>query len=104
MSGPVTLTSNQVNDVLVDVTYRDGWGFTALATEEGVMVRLIASVIHAGTGQPLDLGIDTYLSPNDLESEAALLRWLQWRLQRIEHHEAREFLKYQGRPISPPDH
>lgn len=97
------LTADQLAVICQDVDYR-GWCFTAVDTIEGPMVRIVAPVIDSRNGQPLDLGIDSYPSPNDRASASAFLKWLGWRLQRVELHESQEHLKYEGVTVSPPAH
>lgn len=100
----MTLDVDKMRAVCGDVRYRDGWSFRVLRTNEGPMVRIVARVPDARDGAPLDLGIDTYPSPNDMASVDAFLAFLSWRLQRVESHESREYLKHRGVTVNPPGH
>jgi len=70
---------------------------------EGVQVRIVYTVENSfRPGEQIDLGISSYLSPNDLRDEETVQRWVIWRVWRIYGHEAREQVQRDGRPISDP--
>lgn len=95
------MTVAQIADTLARTTYRPEWTFTVYEDEyEGVHIRIVAPVDNAYDGKPITLGINSPLPPFDTRAE--LLRWLGWRLRRCESHESREWLQYDGKPVSDP--
>lgn len=96
------LSVASIEQILAEVSYRPGWTFSVFETEfEGPHVRIEAPVVNGyRDGETVDLGINSPLPP--FASEAELLRWLSWRLRRIEAHESREFLRYRGELVSDP--
>jgi hypothetical protein len=77
----------EVIDVLSSTTYKPGWGFAAYETSEGIYVAIHTTAAHADNPQEtIDLCIRSYLSPNDLWNRPCFLRWLRWRIERIELH------------------
>jgi hypothetical protein len=93
----------EVNFLLSRITYMDGYHLFAKRDPfEGIYVRIVVHTDDASTGEPTVLGINTYLSPNDLQGVDTMLTWLQWRLQRIASHEVREFLRIDGELFSDP--
>jgi hypothetical protein len=96
------LQLTDVQELLSRAVYRSGWVFTASDSREGVRVRIEATVDDRSGGGQRDLGIDTWPSPNDVADADAFYVWLAWRLQRIENHESREYLRIDGRIYDDP--
>lgn len=99
------LTTAELRDALDAVQYRDGWIMSiGVDQDEGPFLRIIAPVANSYDGDPIDLGISTYISPNDRISTELFYRFLIWRLKRIEIHEAREMFRYRttGEPVFDP--
>src|SRR5215216_4643626 len=90
------LNAERMRKVLANVTYRDGWTFTLEERDEGPVVRILAPVDDSRNEGGTVLGIDAWPSPNDRLQNVAFLRFLAWRLHRVEHHESREYLRYKG--------
>ena len=86
------------------ITYRPGWSFELYQGEfEGPHICINAKVMdsyHPGEETVLDIHSPVPLAA--LETESALLRYLAWRLQIIETHEMREWLKMDGAVIFDP--
>jgi hypothetical protein len=60
---------------------------------EGIKVRIVATEPDAfKPGETIDLGVDSFLSPNDIVCGETLDVWLEWRTRRIASHENRENL------------
>lgn len=96
------LTLRKINDLLADVGYRPGWEFSTYEDEyEGPHIRIVATLINGyDTNITTDIGVNSPLPP--FETEKEFLRWLSWRLRRIESHESREFFRYKGQLVSDP--
>lgn len=96
-----TLTSTQIRDHLAELHYKPGWTWTLQEDPwEGPYIRFLIDVPDTyGTGTTT-LGINTWLPP--METTQQLDLFIAWRLARIENHEAREFLKRDGKPIFDP--
>jgi hypothetical protein len=92
----VTLTFAQVKAEVAKVVYRPGWTFTVEERGfEDPWLRVIAPVMNAYRPEELvDLGIDSPIPP--MADVDALHRWLIWRLERVESHEAREWFRVDG--------
>jgi hypothetical protein len=97
------LTPDETRAHLARLTYREGWTWTLLEDEwEGPYVRFLIDVPDTHSDQTITLGVDTYLSPNDRANTQALDLWFQWRICRLESHEAREFTKLDGKVLFDP--
>jgi hypothetical protein len=85
------------------VTYKPGWKFTPAVNYEGLWVHIDAMVTNAydPTGYT-DLHIEAPLPAPLINDERDLLEWLVWRLHRIESHEVREWLHFDGRRVLDP--
>jgi hypothetical protein len=96
------LTTAQIRDELLRVTYRSGWSFEVYdGAFEGQHIVIRAKVIDAyHPGQTVDLDVHSMLPP--MPDAAYLHRWLAWRLGRLELHEMREHLHLDGKPIFDP--
>jgi hypothetical protein len=99
------LTLAQINAHLARIEHKRG--YTWQATEdpygEGIKVRIVATEPDAfKPGAMIDLGVDSFLSPNDIVCDETLDVWLEWRTRRIASHENRENLQRDGRPIFDP--
>lgn len=91
----------EIQAILDRVTYKRGWRFhVAHHPREGLLVRIEAAVTDSATGKSLTLGVNSWLPPVD--DEAQLVSWLQWRIRRIELHEAAEFLRLDCRVLDDP--
>lgn len=98
------LTVEQMRAILDGLTYRPGWTMSIEENEhEGPYLRVVGETKNTyNENEDIDLGINTYLSPNDRRGEDAFLDFLVWRLVRIESHEAREWLRRDGVAIADP--
>jgi hypothetical protein len=99
------LTVDQINEHLARIEHKRGysWHATEDPYGEGVKVRIVATEPDAfKPGETIDLGIDSFLSPNDMVCGETLDVWLEWRTRRIASHENREMLQRDGRPIYDP--
>lgn len=86
---------------LNEYTYRRGWQWSLEHDPwEGAFIRFLVEVPDSITGAPVTLGINSYLPP--METLEQLDLWFQWRVWRIEGHEAREYLQRDGRPVFDP--
>lgn len=91
----------EIQAVLDRVSYKPGWRFyVAEHPREGRLLRIEADVPDSATSDSLTLGINSWLPP--MADEAQLVSWLQWRIGRIELHEAAEFLRVDGRVLDDP--
>lgn len=98
------ITVDHMRAILEEITYRPGWTMAIKEDQhEGPYLRVIAPTKNSyDESADLDLGINSYLSPNDRADERAFVNFLIWRLERIESHEAREWLKRNGKAIFDP--
>lgn len=98
------LTTDDLRAILAATSYRPGWRLSIHENPwEGPYLRVVATLDDAySPGTPIDIGVTSYPSPNDLANPAAFDRWLAWRLGRIESHESREWLRRDGRALYDP--
>jgi hypothetical protein len=97
------MTADELRTELARITYLPGWHLSIWVDEaEGPVLRIVAADLPDSYGGRIDLGIDTYLSPNDTASSEALIRFVEWRLRRISRHEHREWFKVDGRVVDDP--
>lgn len=98
------LTVEHLQSILDEITYRPGWELQVKDDpHEGPYLRVIVPTKNSyDEDADLDLGINSYLSPNDRRDERAFIDFLIWRLERIESHEAREWLRRRGKAIFDP--
>jgi len=96
------LTTAEVAEHLATLTYRPGWSLTVYDGRwEGQHLVITAEVVDSyHPGQTTLLDVHSMLPP--MRDGQALDEWLAWRLQRLECHESREFLRRDGRPIHDP--
>lgn len=96
------LNVQRLRGILGDVSYRPDWKFSIYEDEyEGPHIRIEAPVVNGyNPSETMVIGVNSPLPPFATEEE--LLRWLSWRLRRIESHESREFLRYKGQQVSDP--
>lgn len=96
------LSPTEVRDVFARLTYRPGWDFSVFQhAYEGLHLAIVAEVDDAyHPDQKVHLDIHSALPP--FADEDALLAWMSWRLQRIESHESREWLRRNGDLVSDP--
>jgi hypothetical protein len=93
----VTLTFAQVRAEVAKLVYRPGWTFTVEERGfEDPWLRILATGVMDAYDPActLDLGIDSPIPP--MADVDALHRWLIWRLERVESHEAREWFRVDG--------
>lgn len=102
----MTLSLTDVNDRLRQLSYRPGWSFSAYqGAFEGPRLRIHAPAVedsyHPGRTVPLDIRCPLPLQCWD--DVGAFDRWLLWRVQQVEAHEAMEWLHGpDGRPLFDP--
>lgn len=97
------LSTAEITERVRQYRYRPGWFLTVVETGfEDPWLRVLATgVMNSYDPQsPIDLGINSPIPP--METVDQLDRWIVWRLQRIESHEAREWLQVDGRPLFDP--
>lgn len=94
----------ELTELVSQVEYRPGWKITVGDDLwEGLYLRIVAPVENSySPGETQDLGITTYISPNDRRDAHCFDTFLAWRLARIESHEGREWLRRDGRAIFDP--
>lgn len=95
------LTLADVQRLLGRVEYLD-WVFVAYQHEfEGPWIVIVYTA--ADSNDPSRTWTSHVHSPlPPLEDDGAFLRWLAWRTQLIAIHEAREYLRVDGRPVFDP--
>lgn len=84
------------------ITYKPGWAITAYEGRwEGhhIVIRTELPDTY-NDGQTITLDVHSMLPP--MRHTSDLNTWLAWRLGRLELHEMREFLKYDGNVIFNP--
>lgn len=88
---------------LAEVTYRPGWSITAIpAHPDGVVVRVEVRLVDSrDSGRLIDVRVDSTPPPWHV-GEAEFIRWLAWRLQEVEVHESKEWLRYRGELVDDP--
>lgn len=98
------LTTGQIILHLARLSYKPGWKFEYyVGLHEGPHLVIWTRVKDAfNPEQTVDLDVQCFLSPNDIESEETLNKYLAYRLGRIESHECREFFKHDGKVIDSP--
>lgn len=95
------LSLEEIRDELAQLSYKDGWSWTVHEDPyEGPYIRLIGTVPDTHSNDTINLGITTWLPP--MPSRHYVAHWLFWRLERIENHECREFLKRNGKIVFDP--
>lgn len=105
-AGGAPLNADAVNEVLSRRAYKPGWTFRAYT---GDTTRLVHVEIEAivedsyNPGQQTLLHVVSIVPPFSLSSEFEFDRWLAWRLQACELHEAQEWYRKPGktRPMVP---
>jgi hypothetical protein len=99
------LTTEQLRDELLAISYRKGWRLNVYDDPfEGQKLRVVApelpdSYDPDGT-RTIDVGADTFIPPMLTAEQFHWFIW--WRLDRIERHEAREFLRVNGEVLFDP--
>jgi hypothetical protein len=86
----------QVNEIIVRRAYKPGWVFAAYLgdTTQQVMLMIGAQVEDSyNPGQTVPLDIRSPVPGFALASELAFDKWLAWRLQQVEIHEAQEWYR-----------
>jgi hypothetical protein len=96
------LTVQEIRFLLGNVTHKPGWEFEIHESEfEGPFIRILIAVEDSyNPGETVTLGINTFMPP--IPDKDYLLTWLRWRIDRIESHETREFLKCNGEVVWDP--
>lgn len=86
----------ELEEIFAKVTYKPGWNFEVRPTDfEGAHLHIWATIEDAyHPGRQNTLHIESPLPP--MRDEDEVLHWLLWRLERIEIHELREWLCYNG--------
>lgn len=101
---PRFLSLEEIRDELAHYSYRPGWRLGVFADPwEGPVFRLVAEVPDAfHPDQTVQLRINSRMPP--MRSGHDLAIWLSWRLQQVEIHESREWLRRDGeQPFDPHD-
>jgi hypothetical protein len=90
------LTVPELQAVFDRAAYKPGWKFTVFdSLFEGPHLHIECRIENAYTpGKMADLCIESPLPP--MKTDEDVLAWLFWRLQRIEIHEVREWLLFDG--------
>lgn len=96
------LTAAQAH--LARVRYRPGWTFELYQGDfEGPHLRIRADVENSyRPGQTVALDIHSPVPLAVIADPAGLLRYLAWRLQIVESHEMREWLRLDGAVVFDP--
>jgi hypothetical protein len=96
------LTTTEVQAELDRITYKRHWTFRVYDGDyEGQHLVITASVPDAyNPGLMTTLDVHSPLPP--MPDAAYLHLWILWRICRIESHEAREFFRVDGQPVSDP--
>jgi hypothetical protein len=96
------LALDELQAELSRYTYRPGWALTVEPDPyEGNRLWIVADVADAyHPDATVQLRIDTFVPP--MPNAEAFGRWLLWRLLRVESHECREWLRYDGLPLADP--
>ena len=96
------LTTTQIQEQLARISYKPGWSFRAYDGRwEGQHLVITTEVEDSyRPGETTTLDVHSMLPP--MADADALHAWLAWRLQRIETHEMREFLKLDGKVLFDP--
>lgn len=97
------LSTDQIRSCLERFEYKPGWSVSVFDDAfEGQKIRIVAEGLQDSynPGQTIDLGVNSFLAP--VMDEWDLKRWLYWRISRIELHELREFLKWDGHLVWDP--
>jgi hypothetical protein len=99
---PTLLTATQLTDELGRYTYKDGWVLEIFNDPyEGPFLYITVTVPDGyRPGEMTTLYIRSNVPPIPTAEYFGL--WLWWRLDQIERHETREFLRYDGDPWSDP--
>lgn len=98
------LSSGELVKELAQFTYFPGWKL-GIGNDpwEGPYLRVVATVPNAyDPDKQTDIGITTYISPNDRANIVSFHRFLDWRLGRMASHEHREWLRYNGQALNDP--
>lgn len=98
----VPLSVETLDEHLDNITYKPGWEFEVYqGAFEGPHIRITTVCDDSyHPGEKVTLDVHSQLPPMfDLEY---FEQWLLWRLMIIETHEAREFLRKDGKPIFDP--
>lgn len=99
---PKFLTPDQIAAEVVRFTYRPGWMLrTFVDPWEGVCLYVVADLPDSyKPAEQTQMRIRTAIPP--IPDVEYLGWWLLWRVSLIEIHEAREWLKRDGKPLSDP--
>jgi hypothetical protein len=98
------MTIDELRAELERITYKPRYRLSVWLDEhEGPVLRIVALVNNSyQPDQTIDLGIDTYISPNDAATPDTFLRFVNWRLGRVASHEHREWFQVDGVPLNDP--
>ena len=99
---PMPLTVAQMVEHLEHLTYRPDWMFELYTgRHEGPHIAIHANLPDAERpGHNVVVRIDSNIPP--MRTVEDFEQWLLWRLSIIEVHEAREWFRRDGRPVSDP--
>lgn len=90
------LSLEEIREELADVLYKPGWHFEAYQhREEGIWVAIHVSLENSyRPGQSVDICVRSPLPP--IPDTDYLHVWMNWRLDRIDNHERREWYRVRG--------
>lgn len=99
---PQFLSLTELQDEVDQFSYRPGWSLDVFADPwEGPCLYVVANVENGyDPDQVIELRVRSAIPP--IPSRGYFAIWLQWRLQQIELHESREYLRRDGRPVFDP--
>lgn len=96
------LTTAELQDIAGHVTYRPGWSIRVRdGRYEGQHV-VITTVVPDAYDPARQVELDVHSPLPPMRDRTAFLDWLLWRVQRVESHEAREWLRVDGQCWSDP--
>lgn len=94
---------NRVRFCLNHVAYRPGWYFDVHPTPfgDGCWIFVHGPIIDSEDFTHI-LDVDVRMVVPHFDYDREFYDWLEWRLQRIERHESREFFWVDGKPYNSP--
>lgn len=97
------LSAEELRAVFDGFTYRPGWQFVVVDDRwEGLSTSPSAPTSTTPTGLAKRSRSTSCRRSRRSDDEQQVKDWLAWRLQRIEVHESREWLRYRGERVNSP--